>query len=262
MVEEIKESPETKETVTDKVTDEALESALEQPEVIEAEPEVKVEPEVRKELPSDQEERTRLGRHLKRLEERLDRDKLERENLSQKFDEVISRFDRPARGEDTSEEDNEPVSTVADVRRISRADRINEERERIEEQAKYEKGYASTLIKFRPQDSSNLGTHREILDLMDKEWEIFGARRSNRPDLDAELNYSKAKAAIFAKKMSTLSPQPKVGGGKVTASTDLSIESRDIAPGGKEIKLDPLAESFVRSTGMSEKSQREAIGKK
>ena len=96
------ESPETKETVTDKVTDEALESALEQTEVVETEPEVKVEPEVRKELPSDQEERTRLGRHLKRLEERLDRDKLERENLSQKFDEVISRFDRSSRTENFS----------------------------------------------------------------------------------------------------------------------------------------------------------------
>jgi len=265
MTEEIKESPETKEPVTEPVTDEALESALEQPEVVvepELEPEVKVEPEVKKELPSDQEERTRLGRHLKRLEERLDRDKLERENLSQRFDEIISRFDRPVRGEDTSEDADEVIATAADVRRIARADRIKEEQESIKEQAKYEQGYVSTLSTLRPKDSSNFEIHKEIIDLMDKEWKIFGMRRSNRPDLDAELNYSKAKAAILSKKISASGPKPNVKGGKDTASTDLSIESRDIAVGVKEIKLDEFAESFRKSSGMSDESVRKALGKK
>ncbi len=256
-MEEIKESPETKETVTDKVTDEALESALEQPEVVvETEPEVKVEPEVRKELPSDQEERTRLGRHLKRLEERLDRDKLERENLSQKFDEVISRFDRPARNEVSLEEDNEPVSTVADVRRISRADRRQEEEERTRDQGQYEQKYVGAL---RSLERENPTLHQEIFKEM---MTNFNVRRSNDPSLDADLNYTKAKSAVLAKKISASSPKPNVAGGKVTASTDLSIESRDIAPGAKEIKLDEFAESFRKSSGMSDESVRQAVGKK
>lgn len=257
MTEEIKESPETKEPVTEPVTDEALESALEQPEVVvEPEPEVKVEPEVKKELPSDQEERTRLGRHLKRLEERLDRDKLERENLSQRFDEIISRFDRPSRDENPSEDADEVIATAADVRRIARADRIKEEQERTRDQGQYEQNYIRTLRNF---ERDNPTLHQEIFKEM---MTNFNVRRSNDPSLDADLNYTKAKSAVLAKKISASGPQPKVAGAKVTSPTDLSIESRDIAAVGKEIKLDPLAESFVRSTGMSEESQRKAMGKK
>jgi hypothetical protein len=255
-LEEIKESPETKETVTEPVTDEALESALEQPEVIETEVEAKVEPEVKKELPSDQEERTRLGRHLKRLEERLDRDKLERENLSQKFDEVLSRFDRPSREEGVSEEVDEVIATAADVRRIARADRIKEEQERARDQGRYEENYIRTLRNF---ERDNPTLHQEIFKEM---MTNFNVRRSNSPSLDADLNYTKAKSAVLAKKISAVNPQPKVAGAKTTASTDLSIESRDIATGAKEIKLDEFAESFRKSSGMSDESVRQAIGKK
>lgn len=252
MTEESKESPETKETVTDKVTDEALESALEQPEVSETEPEAKLEPVVKKELPSDQEERTRLGRHLKRFEERLGR----LEGLDQKLDEVISRFDRPARNESPSEEFPETISTAEDVRRIARDERMREERERLKDQEQYERKYMGTLRSF---ERDNPTLHPEIFKEM---MTNFNIRRSNDPSLDAELNYTKAKSAILAKKISASSPKPNVKGGKDTAPTDLSIESRETSSTEKEIKLDPLAESFVRSTGMSEKSQREAIGKK
>jgi len=256
-LEEIKESPETKETVTDKVTDEALESALEQPEVqVETEVEARVEPEIKKELPSDQEERTRLGRHLKRLEERLDRDKLERENLSQKFDEVISRFDRPSRDEGVSEDPDEVIATAADVRRIARADRIKEEQERTRDQGQYEQNYIKTLRNF---ERDNPTLHQEIFKEM---MTNFNVRRSNDPSLDADLNYTKAKSAVLAKKISASGPKPNVKGGKDSASTDLSIESRDITVGAKEIKLDPYAESFRKSSGMSDESVRQVIGKK
>ncbi len=250
MSEEIKESPETKETVTDKVTDEALESALEQPEVqVETEVEAKVESEPKKELPSDQEERTRLGRHLKRFEERLGR----LEGLDQKLDEVISRFDRPSRTETLSEEEMpEVVSTPQDVIRVVDA----RERKRTEEQGQYEQKYVGTL---RNLERDNPTLHQEIFKEM---MTNFNVRRSNDPSLDAELNYTKAKSAILAKKISTSSPKPNVAGGKVTASTDLSIESRDISPTGKEIKLDEFAESFRKSSGMSDESVRQAVGKK
>ena len=253
MVLEIKESPETKETVTDKVTDEALESALEQPEIIvEPELEAKVEPEVKKELPSDQEERTRLGRHLKRLEERLDRDKFERENLLQKFDDVISRFDRSNRNENPSEEFPEVISTPQDVMKVVTA----AERERVKEQGQYEQRYVGVIRNF---ERDNPTLHQEIFKEM---MTNFNVRRSNDPSLDADLNYTKAKSAVLAKKISAIGPKPNVKGGKDTAPTDLSIESRDIVQGAKEIKLDEFAESFRRSSGMSDESVRQAIGKK
>ena len=90
----------------------------------------------------------------------------------------------------------------------------------------------------------------------------FNVRRSNDPSLDADLNYTKAKSAVLAKKISASGPKPNVKGGKDSASTDLSIESRDIAVGAKEIKLDEFAESFRKSSGMSDESVRQAVGKK
>lgn len=250
MTEVIKESPETEETVTETVTDEALESALEQPEVqVEPEVEVKVEPEVKKELPSDQEERTRLGRHLKRFEERLGR----LEGLDQKLDEVISRFDRPSRTDNASDEElPEVVSTPQDVMRVVTA----AERERTREQGQYEHKYIGVMRSF---ERENPTLHQEIFKEM---MTNFNVRRSNDPSLDAELNYTKAKSAVLAKKISSSTPKPNVKGGKDGISTDLSIESRDISPVGKEIKLDEFAESFRKSSGMSDESVRQAMGKK
>jgi len=112
---------------------------------------------------------------------------------------------------------------------------------------------------LRNFERDNPTLHQEIFKEM---MTNFNVRRSNDPSLDADLNYTKAKSAVLAKKISASNPQPKVAGAKTTASTDLSIESRDIPPKGKELKLDPLAESFVRSTGMSEESQRKAMGQK
>jgi hypothetical protein len=234
-----------------------LESALEQPEVIETEVKAKEELEVKKELPPEskkpyQEELTRLGRHLKSFEERLDRFG----NLDQKLDEVLSRFDRPSREEVASEEVDEVIATAADVRRIARADRIKEEQERARDQGQYEQNYIRTLRNF---ERDNPTLHQEIFKEM---MTNFNVRRSNSPSLDADLNYTKAKSAVLAKKISAVNPQPKVAGAKTTASTDLSIESRDIATGAKEIKLDEFAESFRKSSGMSDESVRQAVGKK
>jgi cell fate (sporulation/competence/biofilm development) regulator YlbF (YheA/YmcA/DUF963 family) len=197
--------------------------------------------------------------------------------MEQMFERILTKLDSsnyPAdrdtrRVRETGEEipEDEVVTTAKDVRRIARADRLQEEKEKAEEQTRYEQGYVSTLAKLRPTNldsKQEVELHESVLDLMEKEWKVFGMRRSDYPDLDAELNYSKAKAAILARKMaSPKSIKPNVKSERPVVSTDLSVSTTTET--STLTGLPPLDEhatdyvKYLQRQGMKEESIKEAF---
>ena len=255
--------------VTDKnVTDAELSDAWDQTkgeeQVVEIKVEPKVEPVVVKlpeeepEEPTEHGERSRMGRRIKRTEDMVDR-------ILTKLDSINYPQDRDTRrGREAIVEGNEEipeiVSTPQDVERVINA----RDRKIQDEQANYERGYISTLNKFRPPNTDvkeEAEIHEATLDLMDKEWKIFGMRRSDYPGLDAELNYSKAKAAILSRKMASPKPiKPNVKGERPVVSTNLSVGSGTESHVSTGLPpLDEFAADFVKRTGMKEESVREAL---
>jgi len=252
--------------VTEKgVTNADLEAAqtIEEEKVVETkvEPEVVVKPpEEEPEEPTEHGERSKMGRRIKRTEDMLDR-------ILTKLDSINYPTDRDTRrGREAvvEEEFSGGIPTPEEVRKISRADRRQEEREIQEEQGRYEQGYISTLNKIRPKNldvKEEAEIHEATLDLMEKEWKLFGLRRSDYPNLDAELNYSKAKAAILSRKMASPKPiKPNVKGERPVVSTNLSVSSgSESQPSTGLPPLDEFAADFVKRTGMKEESVREAL---
>ncbi len=253
--------------VTDKVvTDADLSDAWDQEEKAEEKVvETTVEPEKvvksieeEPEEPTDHGERSRMGRRVARMEQQF-------EQIISKLDSINYPQDRGTiRSRETTIENNEEipeiVSTPQDVERVINA----RDRKIQEEQTKYEGEYISTLNKLRPKDmdvKEEAELHEETLSLMEKEWKVFGLRHSNYPNMDAELNYSKAKAAILSKKMASPKPiRPNVKGERPVVSTSLSVGSGGESHASVGLPpLDDFAADFVKRTGMKEESVREAL---
>ncbi len=258
--------PEKKEeAVTDKtVTDTDLSETWDQinkgeEQVVETrvEPEVVVKPpEEEPEEPTDHGERSRMGRRIKRTEDMLDRILTKLDSINYPTDRDTRRGREPIVGEEVPE----VVSTPEDVERVINA----RDRKIQEEQGRYEQGYISTLNKIRPKNldvKEETEIHEATLDLMEKEWKVFGLRRSDYPNLDAELNYSKAKAAILSRKMASPKPiKPNVKGERPVVSTNLSVStSTETSTSTGLPPLDEFAADFVKRTGMKEESVREAL---
>ncbi len=244
--------------VTEKgVTDADLEAAQVVEKVVEArvEPEVVVKPtEEEPEEPTDHGERSKMGRRIKRTEDMLDR-------ILTKLDSINYPQDRDTRR--GNEEIPEVVSTPEDVEKVINA----RDRKIQEEQGRYEQGYISTLNKIRPKNldvKEEAEIHEATLDLMEKEWKVFGIRRSDYPNLDAELNYSKAKAAILSRKMASPKPiKPNVKGERPVVSTNLSVStSTETSTSTGLPPLDEHATDFVKylqKQGMKEESIKDAF---
>lgn len=253
------------EAVTDKVvTDADLDAVqtIEEEKIVEKKPTEVVEkpPEEESEEPTEHGERSRMGRRVARMEQMFER-------VMTKLDSINYPRDRDTRrGREmvVSEEIPEIVSTAEDVRKISRADRRQEEKERAEEQIRYEQGYVSTLDKLTPANldsKEEVEIHEATLALMENEWKVFGKRRSDYPELDAELNYSKARAAVLGRKMASPKPiKPNVKSERPVVSTDLSVSTTTETPASTGLPpLDEFAADFVKRTGMKEESVREAL---
>lgn len=247
------EKPVTEKVVTDGDLDAAWKETFvegEKAEEIKKE-EDKGKPSEEIEEPIDQGERSKMGRRVKRMEDMLTQ-------VISKLDSFNYPVDRETRKNVGNVEENpddlpEVISTPQDVERVLSI----RERKRLEDQQKYERGYVSTLGKL---GSANSEIHEEVLDLMEKEWKIFGRRRSDNPELDAELNYSKAEGAILKRKMASPRPKPNVKGEKSTVSTNLSVSSSEESSSSTGLPpLDEFAADFVKKTGMKEESVREAL---
>jgi hypothetical protein len=233
------ESLESKETVTDVTTE--LDSALKDMGVEVSEEDKKKEKVESKTETEDQKERSNLGRKVKRLED----------TLTQILDRLDTISSRSSTERSIVSEDDVPeiISTYDDFSKAF----DKKEREKGEAQEKYSKAYVKEFYALRNRDPE---LYEEIFEEMKTN---FDRRFSNDPRMDAMVNYAEAKAALLSKKVAPA--KANVKGKKSEVATDVGIESRVTETESRVIKLDPLAEEFAKSQGMTDESIREALSK-
>jgi len=119
---------------------------------------------------------------------------------------------------------------------------------------KYNADYNSVFTAQEAENGKEL--HKEIMDELVANHNF---KRSNDGLKDAELNYKDAMIAVLkAKTNIKTNPLEK---NKDKTGDGLGTPSETVTPGkaGTPIKLDAFAQEFVRNTGMSEKSIKEAL---
>lgn len=239
-------------TVTDPdsgpVTDEALTAALEGRETSEPEPTVKATEAELKAQEDDHQEKSHLGRKVKKLEDVMVT-KAEFNQLMTKLDSYMTT--KPVEQAGTEQTDMpEYVATPEDVEKVIQA----RERRIAADQESYQKAYVSQMV--------SMGNGNDIHDEIVKEMMAnFNVRRTGNPQIDAELNYTKAQAAVLSR--GTVKAVPVKGDKPVAAGVthgNTNTQHKVVLP-----KLSPEAENFVaymRRQGMSEGSIVEALSEK
>jgi len=218
---------------TDKKTQPEISESAQK--IVEEAKEVKEEIE---EEPLDQKERTKLGRKVERIEDTLN-------TFLEKMDtflEVQTRS-QSSRDKEPEEELPEVVSTSSDVFKVldtwerKKAERVQTEKEN------YEKGY---LKRFRQLQTEDPDSSEEVFKEM---FEHFNVARTGNSEVDAELNYAKAKASLLSRQ-GPRKAKPNVRSETPGVSTDMSVESKSSSSRTKNIDLDPFAKEFVEKIGM------------
>jgi len=265
-----------KSNVTDKVTDIDLQAALDEamqdetPEEIEAsreqheepqeEPTEEPQPEAAQapeeppppiqEEPTDPRERSALGRKVKGLE-------LEIQRLTQALQNQKLTPQQPA-SEPTSEDDNEMPEFVTTPEELRKALKVIE-REKTREVQGYQIGYGQRFLEVGKDDPLYEEVETEMM-------ANYNQKVTGNPAVDAELNYAKAKAAVLTKRLSTPPPPPKKepaplpGKGDKPQGSGVTFSSRNAKSPTATPPIDEFAADFIRRTGMSEDSVREALG--
>jgi hypothetical protein len=186
-------------------------------------------------------ERSRLGRKLARVEEEL----LEQRKQTNELMEIL-------RGQFVKKEEVKPnfpeyITTPQELEQyLSYRDE-----EKLKKTQEYHSGYRKTVFGFKGNDPE---VHGDILKEMDANFKDI---LTGNPNLDAEINYSKAKAAYYAKLASSrkIGKEIPLNRNKEEVATGLSGTSRVTMKETVLPKLDPVAQEYVdylRSKGKKE----------
>jgi hypothetical protein len=189
----------------------------------------------------DNSEKSKLGRRLKRFEDRF----MGVEGTLSRLEMMMST--QPPVREPTPPPDlPQTVYTPDDVVKVM--DYHNQERARKAEQhrAAYEKAYVGTVLQMRGNDEQFEDVAKELLT---EGVERYAAHTGN-PLKDAQINYKLAKAALLEKRI-TNAPKPNVKG-EQAVSTGVSATQRVTPPAGKSVELDPFAKKFVQGLGLND----------
>lgn len=231
-------------TVTDEsVTDEALTAALLGKETSKPEVTVKATEAESDEQDEDHAEKTRLGRKVKKLEDVMVT-KSEFNQLMTKFDSFMTKSSEP---KVSAEELPEYVATPEDVEKVIQA----RERRLQAETDTYQNAYVQTMVSMGNGDN----LHDEVVKEM---MANFNIRRTGNPQIDAELNYSKAKSALLSRQVTKKVPLK----GDNAAAVGVTHGNTNTQHKVPLPKLSPEAENFVtymRRQGMSDESILEAL---
>jgi len=247
MLEEKKESQETA-TVDPKSTDEALSTAFDkmvgENEVVKEQVRSQPKKEVIEEEEPDQQERTRLGRRLKRMEDQFGQIMDKIDTISTQRQQYVPPPDANVTGDDLPEY----VATGQDVVKVLGV----YEKKRAKEQEQYEQGYIQNFRKMGGRDGDY---YEEIFNEMQTN---FNIKHTGDPLIDSRINYAEAKASIMAKKIAP--PKKKdATRGERPESSDLSVSTRETSRASDMPVLDDFAKEFIAKTGMKEDSIKGAL---
>ncbi len=259
MVVETQIKPDDKSPVTEKVTDAALSSAFDamseekKPEEVKVEPpakEVAVEATPKKEELDDdaldQKTRSWMGRKIAGMRDQI------RQELEEEIEQRVLNKLKP-REEANVDDLEEIVTTKRDVVKVMREEKERETKDERENREKYEKSYIKTARAF---SKDNAEIHEDVWKEMMANHNVV---RTGNPEVDAELNYLRAKTVVVGSKGVTKPVVANVRSERPEVSTSISTESREISTPPPTIILDPDAKEFLRRIGKGEDWAAEAL---
>ena len=264
--------------VTEKVTDEMLRSAYtdavggvkeevkEEIKKEEVKEEVKKEeeliitkpPEVTTSAEEDQKDRTRLGRKLKALEEDI-------HSKFSRIEELLAKRQAEPNPSPLEDDSGEFVGTKEDVIRVVTDYADRKLKKEQSEASEYQKKYGDIIVRKGFDDETD---HEEIIKEMFSKPDEFNLKVTGKPEIDAELNYNKAKSSYYIKvarakqaEIEAAKKKPNVKGQEPSGFSGGS--SNDIKP-NNPIQLDEYAEKFLSKlnsygTPMSKESIERAM---
>lgn len=187
-------------------------------------------------------ENSRLGRKVVRLEETIT-----------ELSEQIRTFLNQSGGKVNNQvaDDPEYISTADDVRRIM-------QREKQAEESKltaYQTDYKRTLNTLGVDDPIR---EEVIAEMFSNNYNgPFNKVQTGFGNADARINFSDARAAVIAKKHATPTPNVK---GESGVPAGLGVSGQSAASATKTpIQLDPTAEKFAKTMGMTDEQVRNAL---
>jgi hypothetical protein len=186
--------------------------------------------------PSDQQERSRLGRRFTKFEQEM-------ADLKSQLSTVVSTLTMTQRAMQPAEKEVLPeyVTTPQDVDMVIEA----REKKLARQRDQYATGYIHAVGSLR---HLNPDLHTEIEnELLTNVGEYPTYSKHQDPVSDARVNYMKAENKLLKSRLNT-APKPNVRGGN-NAPTGLSGGDRVVNPPKPTIELDPYAKSFLKSLG-------------
>jgi hypothetical protein len=252
------EKVETKEEPKEEVQEEKQEAA----------PKESQEPEELPEEPADNAERSRLGRRLKQMEETqkqlLDEIKSliggqPQQPQQQQVPENVTYDDRFVQSQiDAAVERGEIPSTIVTPQDQLVVNRfIGGLQQQIGNQ--YARQYLGTLTSPKLKGDTPDDIHAEVVTELQRVESPFNLRRYNNPALDAQMNYLEAKNAILLKKFTEKPESVFKGKPKDAPATGTSVSTRTAAVNNDLPELDAASQDFIKRTGMSPESVRNAL---
>lgn len=273
--------PQENATVTDPVTNEALSSAWDatngseseqsavnaQTPVTGEDPQQELNQEERTpEEPTDNAERSRLGRRMKNLEDSLSQllSKLDSIGAASPVQQTQQQTNIPVNYDDSFmerelqaavEQGLIPETIITPMDQL----RVDNYRQRVEEKRsiEYQRGYINALKGFKGDTDDSL--HDEVVAELFRLESPFNQKRYGDPTVDARLNYLEAKSAILEGKVTTPSAKNVFKGKQGNVPTGNHVTTK-VAPSEESVpQLDEVSLQFIKSQGMSEETVRKAL---
>ena len=200
--------------------------------------------------PTDQSERSQLGRRVKRMEDSFN-------TLAQKLDQY---FSVPQQQQYQQQQPDDPqqqiISTAADVYRVL------ENHEKRKEMSRQQ--YSNEFLKeVQNLSYDNPDLHAEITrEMFEVPNSPFNQYRTGNAVADANWNYSRAMAAVLAKrnaKPTVPIPQGGQPSRQQQMATGVSLGTRTQTSTAPPVQLDEFAQRFIQKTGMSMESAQRAL---
>ena len=209
--------------------------------------------------PSDNGERSKLGRKVKYIEDTV-------LGFQEQFEERMNRLDgllasnnrRPdTYGYETEDDPNEElIGTKAELKKFLNDYNKDQETQRQDSQMKYEQDYVKTIKRLGSDETEE--DHKDIYDEM---MSHFNVKYSDNPLVDAEKNYLKATRSVLKKR--TAAPAKKVNplkGNKPKAPLGAGSNSETMAKKTKPMpKFDEAAQDFMRKSGITPERAAEIL---
>ncbi len=199
-----------------------------------------------------QDSRSEVGRLKKEQKETNTQIKSISENMNSLINLVKSTQQQGQQETELSDPDDPIPLTMGGLMNEFKKFQSNQNQTQTQAQQEYQDSYLNVIGQLGSQYSDKV--HQHIVERMYKD---FNVKHSNQPELDAQLNFERAKSAILEE--SGIKKKNPLQGNKGKAplggstNTDQDVKSAQVVP------LDSYAQDFIKSTGMKEEDAQKAL---